>query len=805
MPDLCFHCLGPVTDTPSQAKDRDGSVKNFCCKACLSIWELITEGELDQFYTYREKKRPRKPENFSADFSQYDAEALSSQFVETKDGLSETSFLLNGISCTACVWLTEKVIMNLEGVRHTKVLFSNGLATVRWETQKVPLSTILSTFRKYGFDARPYTPSAELTTLSKNNNTLLFRLGVAGFAAGNIMLFYIAIYAGLFSGMEERIKLLFEWFSLVLATPALFFSASPLTRSMLVSLGQRRVNMDFPIVLALYTTYIYSAFALFNNFDPYFDTLSLFLFLILLGRYIQGTMKLKSLSISDSLKQLQMRSARIMKDTGKTAFKPVSEVAPGTIVQVQRGETLPLDGVIHCNTTVTVDESMITGESTPVLKERGCVVLGGTSLVTGKLLYRTTKTAGQNRIDEIVALLSTEDDTFSGVMTLSERVASWFTVCVLALATATYLFWFLKGHESPLLTALAVLIVTCPCAFGLAIPMAQIVSNQTAFSAGIVVKSFDSYEQFSNTHHIVFDKTGTLTYGRIEVEKIELLDTSFSEEEVLGLISPLEEESTHPVAYAIVKKQKEAESTKASSVKNVPGMGVSGIVNGMRVAAGNKKMFSIENISIPPEFLTEHPGGSVIFCAVEKKVVGKILLSDTLKPNLQELSDYFHSKKISLSILTGDSEKEAKRAGEKFRVQNVEAEYLPEDKMSFVEKAKGAAGTVVMVGDGVNDTPAFSKADLSVACNTSLDGPLEVADIVLLHDNILSLKFLHKLSLRCMGTIKQNLAISVSYNLIALPLAMSGHISPILAAILMPISSFTVLLNTKRILRKKIT
>ncbi len=815
----CFHCGLPVTEEGKQEAEIAGEKHEFCCSGCVVVCQTIYDSGLDGFYQRLQSSEIAPPPEQNQDLEQFDLEDVQAEFVTTVGNESEAILLIEGIHCSACVWLIERALEPLEGVLLSEVNLAHHRLRLRWDQSQIKLSRILKRLHALGYVATPFDAERAEGLAVKQNKSMLYRMAFAGFGMANIMWISISLYAGELSasGIDPEHKQFFHWISLFLATPVLLYSGWPFLRGAFSGLIHRRLNMDLPISIGVIATYTYSTWVTLTGVgDAYFDTVVAFLFIILIGRYLEGMSRRNATSASSRLMELQPRSAMRI-ENGEPTLVSVRRLALGDQVRVRPGEKLPVDGLIIDGQS-NVDESMLTGESRPVKKQMGDEVAAGTVNGQGTLTVEVSQLGQNTALAKIIHLVESAQGSKAPIQSLTDRVVPWFIAVILGLATATFLFWsYYADFDTALLAAVSVLIITCPCAFGLATPMSLAVSVGHGAGNGVLVKNGTALETLAGATHIVFDKTGTLTEGRMVVSEICLNDkSSLQVDELLSLTAQVESHSEHSIAKAIVAKSIETvdqqknsfQKEKVSEFKSIPGRGVTAVVATHSVIIGNRAILEEQGIMISAEleqksYAAEHAMGVAVFVAIDGQLAALIVVQDKIRDEASELIRTLRSEGVGITLLTGDSQGAAEYVAESLGGDiEVIAHVRPEDKEKVIADLQARGECVVMVGDGVNDAPALSRADVGIAMGSGTDISMDCADIVLMSNELLKVRFALNLARQTIRTIRQNIYISLGYNIVLIPLAMSANLTPVFASIAMPISSLLVIGNAM-LIRKR--
>ncbi len=816
----CYHC-GLSFESERGFSLLEGETERlFCCAGCQGAYRLIHDSGLEAFYQQRqpstagasgvEEGTPATiAEEPDADrLALFESETLQKRFVREVEGadgrvLKEVNLLLAGIHCAACVWLNEQMLERMEGVERARVNFSTHRARVIWDPQRTALSKIIATVRRLGYRAHPYDPETVETVHRQRDRGLMVRLAVAGFGAGNIMLIAIALYAGYFQGMADHHRQFFHWVSLVLATPVVFYSGGTFFHGAWNGLRLGRLNMDFPIALGALVTYGYSVFVtLRGRGEVYFDSVSLFLFVLLVGRYLESAARRRAAGATERLLRLEPDSATVLRD-GEEVRVPVGMVRIGDRLVLRPGERVAVDGRV-LEGGGSVDESMLTGESLPVTKTVGDRLSGGTLNVDGLLVMETTAIGADTALARIIRLVENAQSERPRIQTLAERVAAWFVAMVLILAAATFTYWLRIDAEQALENTVALLIITCPCALGLATPAAVTVAAGVAARMGILLKNSEVLERLAAVETVVFDKTGTLTRGRLQVSALYPA-TGVTETQLLTVVAALEAGSEHPIGLAIRQAARERGVTSLMSVehfKNHPGSGVEGRLRGEMVHVGRLDFLRqrLDGVSLEPP-VEKGPPATLVGCVSSGRLLGWIALSDPLKADARQAIDVLREMGVESRLLSGDRQAVAARVGAGVGVREPLGDMSPADKAEKIAALEARGTPVAMVGDGINDAPAFARATVSMAMKNAADVSVAVADVNLINPRLMVVERALHLSRQTVRVIRQNHLFSFGYNALVIPLAMAGLVHPIVAAVAMPLSSLTVIGNALRLRR----
>jgi Cu2+-exporting ATPase len=803
----CFHC-GLPAPAPALQGDIEGRARRFCCPGCLAVCQAIHAAGLEGFYSRTPVDRPlAPPPTPGEDPAIFDLADVQAEFVRRDGECLAAELLVEGIHCAACVWLIERHLGQLPGVRGVQVNLAARRLNVRWEPGRVALSRILEALASIGYAALPYDVDALEGRLQRSQRARLYRLAFAGFAMMNLLWISIALYTGADQGEHRD---LLHWAGWVLATPTLLYAGWPFLQGAWTGLRHAHPTMDLPIAIGAVATYAYSTWAMFvggPQAEVYFDTVVNFLFVILVGRHLEGLSRRQAMSATHRLMELQPRIATRLDERGEQRVS-VRSLRVGDRVRVRPGEQVPVDGLILDGETA-VDESLLSGESAPCARVAGERVFAGTQNLDGAVTVSVEHTLADTALGRIARLVEAAQGCKAPVQRLADRIVPWFVTATLGLAALTFAVWLGDGIEVALMTAVAVLIVTCPCAFGLATPMAIAVAAGAGARRGLLVKTGAALEALAGIDHVVFDKTGTLTRGELAV--VDSAWRGIDEDAALTALAALERRSEHGIGAALVAHAttlgRDGLAAGVAGFHARPGRGIAGRVDGRDWVIGSPAWIAAEGVTHDAHWDAlrdghEQRGRTVVFAAIDGRTVGLVALADRLREDAAEVVAALRVAGLGVTLLSGDRAAVARAVARELGIDAVTAEVLPEDKASVVAGLQAAGRRVAMVGDGVNDAPALAQADVGIALGSGTDVSVECAGIVLGRDRLGQLVEARELANATLRTVRQNIALSFTYNLIMVPLAMLGVVTPLLAAVTMPLSSLAVIGNAALLPRR---
>ncbi len=767
----------------------------FCCNGCQGVFHLLSDSGLNSFYEKAGNVILTPPTEQYEDSSNFNSPAFYERFVKTNsEGFSEVALIIEGIHCSACVWLNEKALHKMGGVIEANINFTNNKAIIIWADDIVKLSAIIDTIRAVGYNAYPYDASLQEAHANKERKDYYLRMAVAIFASMNIMWIAVAQYAGYFSGITQDIKTILNIAEWILATPVLFYSGWIFYRGAYYGIKSRIINMDTLVATGSSLTYIYSIYIMVaQRGEAYFDSVSMIITFVLIGKFLEVLSKKNAADTLDIITKHIPNEVNIVKN-GKIILCKLGDVCVGDIVVVSTGERVLLDGEI-IKGSGSFDESNLTGESNPIYKQIGDCVVSGTTSIDADVHFRASKDFQHSTLSNLVALLETAINKKPKIQLMANKLSEYFSSIILSFALSTFLFWYFFGHgfETSFMVAISVIIIACPCALALATPVATLVGLSLGAKKGILFKEAAHLETMAKIDTLVLDKTGTITIGKPKVLK-EHVYGAFDKRVLYSLVKS----SNHPVACGVLEfllqNEEDVHEILFDEFKQIPACGMHATYKGEEFFGGNLKLMNENKIDI--DFGSEN---TLFYFAVKNKIVAIYELSDKIKENAKEIIERLSKKGIKTIMLTGDNAQIATKIAEEVGIDTFFYEQTPENKSDLITKLHTEGKKVVMVGDGVNDILALSCADIGIAMGSGSDVAVEVGDVVLLNDSLKSLEDAFKISQTTYGLIKQNIYISLLYNAITIPLAMAGFVIPLVAAISMSVSSLLVVGNSMRI------
>lgn len=710
-----------------------------------------------------------------------------------KDGLAELDFVVQGMHCAGCMQRIEHGLGELPGVAAARANLSTKRVHVRWEPAKADAGAIGRALEALGFEAAPFDPKLMEAVDAHESKTLLRAMGVAGFAAANVMLLSVSVWSGLASDMEAETRLLFHWLSAMIALPAVAYAGRPFFKSAWSALKVRALNMDVPISLAVLLAAGMSLAETVRGAEHvYFDASVSLLFFLLIGRYLDLWARARASSAAQNLLGLRAVAATVVEPDGTRRTLPLEALRPGMRVAVPAGMRVPADGTVEAGTS-SLDLSLITGESVPETVSPGAPVFAGTLNLSAPITVTVTRRDEESTLAEIVRLMETAEQGRAGYVRLADRAARMYAPVVHVLALGTFVLWLAlgAGWHTGLTNAIAVLIVTCPCALALAVPVVQVVASGRLLRGGILVKSGDALERLADIDTIVFDKTGTLTEGKPELVGGAEIATGD-----LALAAALARESRHPLAAALAAHADGIPLPAIRDVREEPGQGLEASFGGETVRLGSRSWVAHNDGAAVPD----HPGPEIWLRRGGEPLV-RFRFSDRLRPDAGETVATLRRQGLAIELLSGDRPRVVEAAAAALGIGRWSARTSPANKIARLDALHEDGAKTLMVGDGLNDAPALRSAQVSMSPSSAADISQIAADFVFQGRHLRPVVEALHVARASRRLVSENFALTLAYNAIAVPLAVAGYVTPLIAAIAMSASSLTVTLNALRLNR----
>ena len=780
----CSHCRLDFDE--KQMLEKDGHF--FCCTGCEAVFELVQSKGLGDFYE-RLGKNSLEPVNFKQNLGVFDS------FVRpTNEGFSEIHLVIDGIFCAACVWLNEKILIEEQGVIEASVNPLTHKARVVFDERQVSLKRILTLIQSIGYKPSAYDPLKQEQKALSTKREFYSKLVVAVACVMNVMWIAVAKYAGFFSLMDAQTKDILNFAEFVLASPVLFYTGSAFYKNAYFSLKHGQISMDFLVIFGASLAYAYSIWAMFSRGgEVYFDSVAMIICFVFVGKYLEVLVKKHATDTMDGLNDFL--KGEILVFNGKEfAPKDVYAVQVGDIIQLKTGDKILIDGVC-VRGEASIDSSSLSGESEPVLVQAGTNINSACVVLDGSVEYRALKPYAESKLSQIISLLELSQKP--KIQSLVAQIAVYFSRTVLAVALLCFCFWYFvreSGAEFALINAISVLIIACPCALALTTPVSNLIALFQALKLKVLFKSSDKIEDLSKCDFAVFDKTGVLTDFKLKIARYKL-NQKANLNELFAFINL----SNHPVSASIreflQEKVRDKKHLEFSAVKEIRAKGISARLKNDEFIGGNAQFLQECGIKMSQKFSDTH----FVF-AKNGEILAHFEFESVLRAGANELVSYLKKIKMPIKMLTGDNEKAAQKVASKLGITDFTAFCLPESKMQVITTLS-QKHKVLMVGDGVNDALALQNAAVAVSLKQGADLAAQNSDIILLKNDLHALEQAIRLSKKTFIIIKQNLAFSLCYNALTIPLAFVGLINPLVAAASMSLSSVVVILNALRIRR----
>ncbi len=710
------------------------------------------------------------------------------------DGLATMDVVVDGIHCGGCIGRIERSLKTVDGLADARLNFTNRRLTLTWNDPAFDPGEAIRLLERMGYHANPFRQHSGEEQESAQLKFLLRCLAVSGFAAMNIMLLSVSVWSGNVTDITPETRDLFHWLSAAIALPAAAYAGQPFFRSAWTALKARHTNMDVPVSLGILLALGLSLYETVHHAEhAYFDSAIMLIFFLLCGRVLDQMMRRRARAVAGNLAALKSDTAYRLMDNGELVQVPSAALRVGDRILVRAGERIAADGVVISG-QAHLDESLITGETTPCKARAGRPVYAGSINLDGALTIRVTAAGENTFLDDIDRLLDKAVHARSRYVKLSDRIARYYAPMVHTTAALTFIGWMLAGQSvhASLVTAITVLIITCPCALALAIPAVQVVAASALFRSGVFLNAGDAIERLAEADIAVFDKTGTLTLPEPHVINAPDIDP-----QTLALAGQLALSSRHPLAGAIARQQ--AGAQPFDNVTEEYGRGVRTTIDGVEARLGSPAFCSIE---APDVLLARHPGASLIaFRHGDRFAI--FVINQALRPDAAQTIDGLKQLGIAVHILSGDRAEAVGPIAEALRVAHWQAGLTPADKVAMIEAWKAEGRRILMVGDGLNDAPSLAAASISMSPISAADLAQAQADAVFLGTSLAPVLSTVRAARRARALMRQNLWLAIAYNTIAIPVAVAGFVTPLIAAVAMSGSSILVTLNALRARAKR--
>ena len=824
----CFHCGLPVITAGEFVDIQGNEPRQFCCAGCMAVASVISGAGLERYYRLRDAPGQKPDQQEQDEYVVFDNDLLQKTWVRKTGEDCQAQFLVDGISCAACVWLIENWLTRLPGIKSADINFSTNRLALEWDPRQIRVSEILQEIHKIGYQALPYTREARIELLDRQRSLLLKRLGVAAALGMQVMVISVALYAGDWFGMDPAIAGFLKKVNLLLVIPVLLYSARPFFQGAWRSLKTRSPGMDLSVSLGIGLAFLGSLWAtIYQRGDVYYDSVVMFVFFLLAARYLELSSRIKGSRLMEPLASIVPATAtRIVGigDGASTRNVAVAELTRDDRVLVGLGQVVPADGII-LNRQSRFDESLLTGESVPVPRKMGDQVLAGSINIEQPVTIRITSRPGDTVLSSILRLADLANISKPRITRLAERISGWFVLSIISVATLVAARGIWAGDSQWLPVTIAILVVTCPCALSLATPLALVAGANSLMHHGVYVVSSHALETLNRVNHFVFDKTGTLTLGEPDVDQVYPL-ASVDREQCLMIAASLEQGSSHPLGKSLLRAAQHLQLRFARDATFYPGCGLCASLDD--TSPGDKSTGTASPDSESPATRT-YCLGSIDFIRsrmnrlswrslerdFQRKVndeeqpaivlagtdgpVAVITFTDKIRTGAGEFISYLKRQHIPSCLMSGDRDAPARSVADRLGIEEVHSSCKPKHKLCLLDQLIDQGKIVAMVGDGINDAPAMSKAHLAIALARNINLASANADMVLANSDLGVLIAARRVAQKTFAIIRQNIAWALLYNTCAIPAALLGYVPPWLAGIGMSLSSVIVVLNASRL------
>ena len=799
----CYHCGLPNPQPARWQAELNGASRSFCCAGCRGVAQTIHAAGLDGFYLKRTEPADTQVagEALRDEWSHWDEPVAQAALVRvTAPGRSEISLLLEGIHCGACIWLIESWLSRQPGIAAANVNFATRRALVTFDPAFATLSSILRAVAAVGYRAHPYDPARREALARREARTMLLRMAVALLAMMQVMMFAVPTYITV-DGVEPAHRRLLEWASLTLTLPAILFCATPFFSGAWRDLRHMRPGMDVPVALGLGAAFVASAWSTWSGAGPvYYDSVTMFIALLLVARYVEQIARRRAGDAIESVAQAGPATAlRLTAWPGSRDVATVAApaLAPGDFVLVRPGASIPADGDV-VEGRASVEEAVLTGESKPRTRTVGEPVLAGSVVRDGVLVLEVTAAGAATRLASIERLVERAGAERPRLARVADRVARWFVAALLCIAALTAFAWWHLDPARALAVTFAVLVVSCPCALSLATPAALAAAAGALARRRVVIARADAVESLARVTHVVFDKTGTLTTGKLTLAKTIVIGAT-TPAAAIALAASLEAVSEHPIARAIVAASGASPEMPVAAPRVVAGQGVEGVVAGRMIRLGTFEFVAALSGAAWPPVAVADPVATMVMLGDAGGVIAVFVLADALRPDARALIARLRELRIVTILLSGDRESTVAAAAAALGIDDARGDALPEDKRAAIAKLQSGGAVVAMVGDGVNDAPSLAQAQVSISLGSATALAQWTADVVVLADALLPIGDAIAHARRTVRIVRENLGWAFAYNVVAIPAAAFGFVTPLLAALGMSVSSLVVVGNALRL------
>jgi Cu2+-exporting ATPase len=809
MTQKCFHCNEAVPTGISLFVAIDNLEQPMCCIGCQAVAQTIVDNGLTQYYSVRtepaNKGQSLIPEQLQKN-KLLDEAVLQNEFIYQENDTKEAILTVDGISCAACAWLIEMQLDKLSGLLSISVNATTQRATVKWKHEELKLSEILIAIENIGYHALPFKANEAELLNKKQSKAFIKRLGISGILMMQVMMIAVGLYFGAFSDMSDDHKAYFRWVCFILTTPIITYGAFPFYTGAINAIKMKRLSMDVPVSIAITLAFSASAWAtVTRQGEVYFESVAMFTFLLLIGKFLEFRARSRAAQVSANLLKLMPMTAikltTLKVDGEQTKYNEeliaAKQLIVDDLVLIKPGEVVPADGIIISGVS-QLNEAMLSGEQLPISKSVNDSVFAGTINGDGNITVQVKQATSHSFLSQLIRLSEQSQAHKPKLAQLSDKIAQYFVAIILITSICTAIYWHQHLPEEAFWITLSVLVATCPCALSLATPTGLTCATTRLNKEGIMIKGGHVMETIPQINCFAFDKTGTLTTGEFQIHHVEMF-SSHSEDEVLRIAAALEAHSEHPIAKPFTAHRDF--TINATNVEVYSGKGVSGIVNDSTYTIGKSSWVSslLANAQVSESENFQQANCTLI---KDNQVIAAFYLIDKVRDDAKTVIEELN-KTCRTMLLSGDSQQACDKLAGSLSLSSIEGSLSAKDKMEIIKKAQKAGDLkVAMTGDGVNDSPVFGAAHISLAMGCGADITKSGADVILLNNKLSSINTLIKVAHKTRRIIIQNYLWAFGYNAIVLPLAVAGFITPYMAVIGMSASSILVITNSLRLLKK---
>ncbi len=795
----CSHCRLEFKKEQLFLCVIDGVEHYFCCYGCEQVYKILHSEGLDDFYI-KINNSALAPVKLSdnEDVGRFDADSFTKRYVKVNGAYNEIALIIEHVHCAACIWLNEKMLSRQHGIIKASLNYTNNKAVILFDSNIIKLSDIILLIRSIGYDAYPYDPLLQEQYAHKEHKEYYTKMIVAVFCTMNIMWIAVAQYAGYFSGISSDMKFILAIASLCLCIPALFYSGSIFWRSAYFSLKNGSLGMDSLVISGSSIAFIYSLYATFVGEETYFESITMIITFVLIGKFLERRGKKMAVDSLDRLYASIPVQIRVIRNNEKIFVAP-EEVNIGESVEVLPAEKVALDGILQSDYALC-DESSLNGESLPIYKKKNDIIYSGSIILEAPIIYTVTHDSSSSLIHTIINLVEESLQKKPKIQEQANYISGYFSASVLCLAFLSFFVWafvFDASIQRAIEIAVSVIIIACPCALALATPIASVVGLGRAIEKKILFKEARLLESIAKATTIIFDKTGTLTHGALQVIQCHGLDNLNKAE--LQILFTLVSQNNHPISKSVKeflkKYNADITETTLNNVEQIQGQGIIGSFDKLYLG-GSLTLLKAYHIPFSDNLNLNE---KILFCfASQNELLAYFLLEDILKEDAKENIHILKSMGLDIMMASGDRLAPVKKIAHTLNIDIFYAEQTPLDKANLIKELHESKKVVIMVGDGINDTIALAQSDIAIAMGSGVDTALDMSDIVLLDNKLSSLQQSITIGQDTFRLIKQNILIALFYNATTIPLAMLGFVIPIVAAASMSISSLIVVGNSLR-------